>query len=298
MDRSSTLPAAATASELDELRTLIEERSAILFDASRERFFAPRVNEYVRESGERNVPALLKRIRGSNVEYDRFLGSLLTQETSFFRYPDIFQALERVVLPEALARNRWRNPRTLRIWSAGCSTGEEAYSIAITVADTLPFSDAWQIEILATDISRDALQLAERGVYSGRSLAAVTPQQLEAHFKKVGNAWQVKPRIRKMISFAPMNLARSVYVGRMDCIFCMNVLMYFSEERRNELLQRFYDTLEPGGLFFLGHSESLKTARVKFETAVHGDCQYYVKPSTAKTESRSDPKPVASGSGS
>jgi chemotaxis protein methyltransferase CheR len=244
------------------------------------------------------VAALLKRIRSSNVEYDRFLGSLLTQETSFFRYPDIFQALERVVLPEALARNRWRNPRTLRIWSAGCSTGEEAYSIAITVADTLPFSDAWQIEILATDISRDALQHAERGVYSGRSLAAVTPEQLDAHFKKVGNAWQVKPRIRKMISFAPMNLARSVYVGRMDCIFCMNVLMYFSEERRNELLQRFYDTLEPGGLFFLGHSESLKSAPVKFETAVHGDCQYYVKPSAAKAESKSEPKPVASGSGS
>jgi chemotaxis protein methyltransferase CheR len=292
MDKSSTLPAAATASALDELRMLIEERSAIFFDASRERFFAPRVNEYLRASGEQSVAALLRRIRNSNVEYDRFLGSLLTQETSFFRYPDIFQALERVVLPEVQARNMWRNPRVLRIWSAGCSTGEEAYSIAITVVDTLPFSDAWQIEILATDISRDVLQHAERGVYAGRSLAGVTPQQLQAHFKKVGDSWEVKPRLRKMISFAPMNLARSVYVGRMDCIFCMNVLMYFSEERRKELLQRFYDTLEPGGVFFLGHSESMKAAPVKFETAVYGDCQYYVKPPATKTEQ----KPVALGS--
>jgi chemotaxis protein methyltransferase CheR len=294
MDKASTLSAAATASELDELRTLIEERSAIFFDASRERFFAPRVNEYLRASGEQNAATLLRRLRNSNVEYDRFLGSLLTQETSFFRYPDIFQALERVVLPEVQARNLWRNPRLLRIWSAGCSTGEEAYSIAITLADTLPFSDAWQIEILATDISRDALLLAERGIYTGRSLASVTPQQLQAHFKKVGDSWEVKPRLRKMISFAPMNLARSVYVGRMDCIFCMNVLMYFSEERRNELLQRFYDTLEPGGLFFLGHSESMKSARVKFETAVYGDCQYYVKPQASKTEQ----KPAALGNGS
>jgi chemotaxis protein methyltransferase CheR len=292
MEKSSTLPPAVTPSELDELRTLIEERSAILFDASRERFFAPRVNEYLRECGEPNAAALLKRIQSSNVEYDRFLGSLLTQETSFFRYPDVFQALEKVILPEVQARNVWRNPRVLRIWSAGCSTGEEAYSIAITVADTLPFSDAWQIEILATDISRDALQVAERGVYSGRSLANVTPQQLDAHFKKKGNAWEVKPRIRKMISFAPMNLARSVYVGRMDCIFCMNVLMYFSEQRRNELLQRFHDTLEPGGLFFLGHSESMKTAGVKFETAVNGHCQYYVKPAAAKPE----PKPATTTS--
>src|ERR1700686_5498968 len=186
-DKSSTLPAAVTASELDEFRTLIEERSAIFFDASRERFFAPRVNQYLRESVEHDATGLLRRIRGSNVEYDCFLESLLTQETSFFRYPAIFQALERVVLPEVQARKLWSNPRVLRIWSAGCSTGEEPYSIAITVADALPFADAWQIEILATDISRDALQIAERGIYSGRGLANVTPQQLQAHFKKVGD---------------------------------------------------------------------------------------------------------------
>ena len=293
-DKSSTMPAAVTASELDEFRTLIEERSAIFFDASRERFFAPRVNQYLRESIEQDAAGLLRRIRSSNVEYDRFLESLLTQETSFFRYPSIFQALERVVLPEVQARKLWRNPRSLRIWSAGCSTGEEPYSIAITVADTLPFADAWQIEILATDISRDALQFAERGVYAGRSVANVSPEQLQAHFKKLGDTWQVKPRLRRMISFAPMNLARSVYVGRMDCIFCMNVLMYFSEERRNELLRRFYDALEPGGLFFLGHSESMKNAPVKFETAVYGDCQYYVKPLGVRVEQ----KPVVIGKGS
>jgi len=293
-DKSSTMPAAVTASELDEFRTLIEERSAIFFDASRERFFAPRVNQYLRESVEQDAAGLLRRIRSSNVEYDRFLESLLTQETSFFRYSAIFQALERVVLPEVQARKLWRNPRSLRIWSAGCSTGEEPYSIAITVADTLPFPDAWQIEILATDISREALQFAERGVYAGRSVANVSPEQLQAHFKKLGDTWQVKPRLRRMISFAPMNLARSVYVGRMDCIFCMNVLMYFSEERRNELLRRFYDALEPGGLFFLGHSESMKNAPVKFETAVYGDCQYYVKPLGARVEQ----KPVVIGKGS
>lgn len=286
MEKSPMMAAAVTPSEFDEFRTLIEERSAIFFDASRERFFSARVAQFLRESGEPNVASLLRRISGSNLDYERFLERLLTQETSFFRYPDVFRVLERVCLPGAQARNQWRNSRVLRIWSAGCSTGEEAYSIAITVADALSFADAWEIEILATDISRSALQYASRGVYSGRSLTGVSPQQLQAHFKKAGDSWEIKPRLRKMISFAPMNLARSVYVGRMDCIFCMNVLMYFSDERRNELLQRFYEALEPGGLLFLGHSESIKGAPVKFEAAVYGDCQYYVKPKRAATHSK------------
>jgi chemotaxis protein methyltransferase CheR len=287
MNKSSTLPAMVVASELDEIRTLIEARSAIYLDASRERFFSSRVNLYLRECGEPDGAALIQRIRKSNIEYDRFLAVLLTQETSFFRYPDVFRSLEQVVLPDIQARKLWNNPRTLRIWNAGCATGEEAYSVGITALDTLPFPDAWQIEILATDISREALLHAERGVYTGRSLGSVSPQQLQTHFTRTGNSYQVKPRLRKLISFVPMNLAQAPYIGRMDCIFCMNVLMYFSEERRNALLQRFYDTLNPGGFFFLGHSESIKGASVNFSSAVHGDCQYYFKPFAAGSQQKS-----------
>ena len=100
----------------------------------------------------------------------RLLERLLTQETSFFRYPHVFDALEKKILPELHVKKFWENPRTLRLWCAGCSTGEEAYSIAITLADSLDFAEAWNIHILASDISRKALQHAERGVYSRRSL--------------------------------------------------------------------------------------------------------------------------------
>ncbi|HEY6903778.1 MAG TPA: protein-glutamate O-methyltransferase CheR, partial [Candidatus Acidoferrales bacterium] len=172
----------------------------------------------------------------------------------------------------------WENPRTLRIWSAGCSTGEEPYSIAITVAEALKFAEAWEIEILATDISRRALRHAERGVYSKRSLQNISLGQLENHFTDTKHGFQVKPRIRRMISFAQMNLVESVYVGKIDCIFCMNVLMYFSEERRLGILRRFYDALEPGGYFLLGHSETLTNVPVKFEPIVLGDCRIYRKP--------------------
>jgi chemotaxis protein methyltransferase CheR len=278
--------------ELSEIRMLIEERTGICFDESRERFFSTRVKEHLRAKGLDRGTDLLRAIRKSNVDYEALLEGLLTQETSFFRYPSVYQAFEKRVLPELHVKKFWKNPRTLRIWSAGCSTGEEPYSIAITIADSLSFSDSWNVEILATDVGRHALKLAERGVYSGRSLGSVSPEQLCAHFTKGSGGYQVKPRLRKLVTFTQMNLASAVYVGRMDMIFCMNVLIYFSEERRRTLVQRFYDTLEPGGYLFLGHSESISKMPVKFQAIVLNDCILYRKPTAEELQK---PELVAEG---
>ncbi len=269
-------------SHLDEIRTLIEQRSAILLDASRERFFSTRVREFLEEKELPDGAELLRSVRSSSIEYESLLERLLTQETSFFRYPAVYEALQRKILPEVQERKVWHNPRTLRIWSAGCSTGEEPYSIAITVTDALKFAEAWEIEILATDISRRALRHAERGHYAKRSLQHLDPRHVDTHFEPTKHGYQVKPRTRKMISFAQMNLAEHVYVGKLDCIFCMNVLMYFSEERRLAILRRFYDSLEPGGFFVLGHSETLSNLPMKFESVVLGDCRIYRKPVAAE----------------
>jgi len=278
--------------ELSEIRMLIEERTGICFDASRERFFSTRVKEHLRAKGFERGTDLLRAMRKSNVEYEALLEGLLTQETSFFRYPSVYEAFEKRVLPELHVKKFWKNPRTLRIWSAGCSTGEEPYSIAITIADSLSFTDSWNVEILATDVGRHALKHAERGVYAGRSLASVSPERLATHFSQAPGGHQVKPRLRKMITFTQMNLASAVYVGRMDMIFCMNVLIYFSEERRRSLVQRFYDTLEPGGYLFLGHSESISKMPVKFQAIVLNDCILYRKPTAEELQK---PELVAEG---
>jgi len=264
--------------ELSEIRMLIEERTGIHFDESRERFFSTRVREHLRERGFSRGVELLRAIRKTNVEYEGLLERLLTQETSFFRYPAVFDAFEKRVLPELHAKKFWKNPRTLRVWSAGCSTGEEPYSIAITILDSLSFADAWDVEILATDVGRHALKHAERGVYSGRSIASLSEKQTLEHFTPAEKGVQVRPRLRKMVNFTQMNLAAPVYVGRMDLIFCMNVLIYFSEQRRRDVVQRFFDVLEPGGYLFLGHSESLSKMPVKFQAIVLGDCILYRKP--------------------
>jgi len=270
--------------ELSEIRMLIEERTGIHFDSSRERFFSARVREHLQERGYSRSAELLRAIRKTNVEYEALLEKLLTQETTFFRYPAVFEAFEKRVLPELHVKKFWKNPRTLRVWSAGCSTGEEPYSIAITILDSLSLAEAWDVEILATDIGRQALKHGERAIYSGRSLSSVNERQLATHFSSAEGSHQVKSRIRKLVNFVQMNLASPVYVGKMDLIFCMNVLIYFSEERRRALVQRFYDALEPGGYLFLGHSESIFKMPVKFQAIVLGDCILYRKPTAEELQ--------------
>src|SRR5437870_3444473 len=183
--------------ELSEIRMLIHERTGISFDESRERFFSTRVREYMQAKGHKRGTELLRAMRKATPDYQALLERLLTQETTFFRYPGVYEAFEKRILPELHVKKFWKNPRTLRVWSAGCSTGEEPYSIAITVADTLAFSDAWNVEILATDVGRHALKLAERGIYTGRSLGSVTTAQLAAHFTRADGGHQVKPRLKK-----------------------------------------------------------------------------------------------------
>lgn len=278
----STMEVAVSDHELREIRGLIETRSGILFDDSRERFFVTRVREHAAARKLVHGTDLLRLIKSSNVEFDSLLQRLLTQETSFFRYPAAFEALEKKVLPELHMKKFWESPRSLRIWSAGCATGEEAFSIAMTVADALEFADAWNIHILATDISRVALEHAEHGIYDARELDSVPPRQREQYFSRSNGHVVVKPRIRNMVTFAPMNLAQVVYMGRFDCIFCMNVLIYFSPERQAQLMQRFYEYLEPGGYLFLGHAESISKADVKFETHLFRDTQIYQKPAATR----------------
>src|SRR5258708_25628809 len=204
------MPVTVSEHELSDIRGLLEPRTGVFFADSRERFFSSRVREHAEARKLVDGTELMRLIKNSNVEYDSLLQRLLTQETSFFRYTAAFEALEKKVLPELHMKKFWESPRSLRIWSAGCATGEEAFSIAMTVADALEFADAWNIHILATDISRQALDHAERGAYHARELETLSPPQRDLYLTRTGAQSVVKPRIRGMVTFAPMNLARVV----------------------------------------------------------------------------------------
>ncbi len=277
MNDGSMSPA-LTRHEVQELQLLVEQRSGIVFDESRERFLTSRVVEHMQHRRLNFGVELLRLVRSSNVEYDNMLERLLTQETRFMRYPGLFSAFEQHVLPEMHVRKFWDKERTMRIWSAGCASGEEPYSIALSIREAAGAGTELDASIMATDISRDALERADRGVYAERVLENLSQQQIASYFTRRGDGYHVKPALREMVKFAPMNLAEPVYLGRFDCIFCMNVLIYFGVELRHKLIRRFYDALEPGGYLFLGHAESAASASVKFKQTIMTGARLLQKP--------------------
>jgi len=264
--------------EVQELQLLVEQRSGLVFDESRQRFLTSRVVEHMQQRRLSFGMELLRLVRNSNVEYDNMLERLLTQETRFLRYPGLFLAFQKHVLPGLHGRKFWDKDRKMRVWSAGCASGEEPYSIALSIREAANSGTELDADIMATDISRDALERADRGIYAERVLENLSQLQIATYFTRRGDGYQVKPVLREMVKFAPMNLAEPVYLGRFDCIFCMNVLIYFGEELRHKLIRRFYDALEPGGYLFLGHAESAASSSVKFEQTILNGARLLQKP--------------------
>jgi chemotaxis protein methyltransferase CheR len=264
--------------EVRELQLLVEQRSGIVFDESRERFLTARVVEHMQQKRLTYGMELLRLVLASDVEYDSLLERLLTQETSFLRYPGLFSAFEQFVLPELQSRKLWDSERGLRIWSAGCASGEEPYSIALSICEAAGVHGGLEAAIVATDISHEALERAGRGTYGRRLLANLSPQQIASYFDQEGDTYKVKPVLRDMVKFASMNLAQPVDLGRFECIFCMNVLIYFGAELRGRLIQHFYQHLEPGGYLFLGHAESAASAPVKFKQTIMNGARLLQRP--------------------
>lgn len=267
--------------ELSELRLIMERQTGVLLDTPTDPLTSL-VGECLQSKHLGGAEDLLQLLRSSDTECETLLERLLDSETSFFRYPAALDALAKAVLPEIQARRPAGGPQTIRIWSAGCATGEEAYSIAISVCETVNCNGgSWNVRIVASDIRRRALQFAERGLYSEKALQHVPRHLLQNYFAKVGQHLLIKPRVRNLVSFVPMNLAKADYLGRFDCVFCMDVLPHFSKAQRVALVQRLHLYLEPGGYLFLSPGEKLPASAVTFNPHKILDCTLYQKPLAA-----------------
>ncbi len=203
---------------------------------------------------------LLQDPKDGAVEMDRLINALTVSETHFFRDAGQFDALYDQVLPRLIERRR---PLcTLRIWSAGCASGEEPYSIAMMLRDLLPDVDEWAITILGTDVSTEALDRARKAVYGNWAFREERARQWRPrYFRPQGNRYELIPEVRRMVTFAQFNLAENNYptyetnTAFMDLILCRNVMMYFTESATIKIVERFYDALTDGGWLVVGHSE-------------------------------------------
>jgi chemotaxis protein methyltransferase CheR len=211
----------------------------------------------------------------------RELMSLITiNETSFFRFPAQFEALRGQVLPQ-LAASRSGDNRTVRIWSAGCSTGEEPYSIAITFLESGLEGSGWRCEVMGTDVSTKALGVAKAALYPERAVSGLPPDIVRRYFTKEDDGYRVASSVRSLVEFGYHNLIKEPYplalMGNWDVIFCRNVTIYFKLESTKRVVNNFFSSLNPGGYLFPGHSETLTSVSDVFEPIETGGVFLYRK---------------------
>jgi chemotaxis protein methyltransferase CheR len=225
---------------------------------------AARLLRRIRALGLPSYAAYYRRVVEEKSELVMMLDAITTNETQFFREPHHFDLLSSRLIP------RWRDeagsgarPRQIACWSAGCSTGEEPYSLAMTLLGGLPSDESWSVQILATDLSTRVLESAGRGIFSDERAAAIPRALLERFMLKGVGAQQgkvkVSPALQAAVTFRRLNLNQEPYglTGRFDAIFCRNVFIYFNRVTRDRIVHQMLEHLRPGGCFFVGHSESL-----------------------------------------
>lgn len=222
----------------------------------------------------------LKYDAGREQELSDIMDLLTTNETYFFRESFQLKAFTEEIIPELVKRKTLSGDKTIRIWSAGCSTGEEPYTIAMLLIEKLELS-GWKIEIIGTDISQRVLHHARKGVYGNSSFRVAEPNYKNRYFQDLDGGYRVGDRIREFVTFSRLNLydsSRYLFLGKMDIIFCRNVIIYFDLPAKKRVIEQFYNTLNPGGFLLLGHSESLMNITTAFKLRHFKNDMVYEKP--------------------
>ncbi|HVS69483.1 MAG TPA: CheR family methyltransferase [Mycobacteriales bacterium] len=267
-------------SEFATLANLLHSAAGLSFDESRRDSLAFSIAERMRVTKIEDVPSYLDQVGAitGSAELQALLDEVTIPETHFFRNPPQIRALRKYVIPE-LIRHAERTKR-LRIWSAGCSTGEEAYTLAILIRELLPATTDWDVQIIATDISTRSLAAGRAGVYGERAFVMTDEADLNRWFvaDPNGGSWKVRDEVRSIVEFVHHNLVTDepVFVpGEADLILCRNVTIYFDRETTRKLMQRLYNRLRDGGYLFLGHAETLWQISDDFSLVSLGDAFVY-----------------------
>ncbi|MGQ9369621.1 CheR family methyltransferase [Azospirillum sp. ST 5-10] len=274
--------------EYETLCALLRQRTGLSFGENKRYFVERRLTERMVAVGMPQIREYMNllRFQPSGEELQNLVNLMTVNETYFLRESYQLDCLVHSVLDEV---TRGRRPgETIRIWSAGCSTGEEPYSIALSLLERWDRVDAYDIELYASDIDSTVLGRAREGIYEARSLQNVPPALVERYFSALGGGrWQLVEELRQSIDFSHVNITDPDQVRRfrsLDVIFCRNLLIYFDDLGRREAAAMFYDALVPGGFVFLGHSESMSRMSSLFVPRKFPDAIVYQKPGGQKPD--------------
>ena len=259
-------------SDFRKISRLVYEHCGINLHEGKRELVRARLAKRLRLGKFKSFPEYMRHMLQDETgkEFSMLIDSLSTNLTSFFRENQHFEYLKTKLLPPLLAKKRKQNTNRIRCWSAGCSSGEEPYSIAITMLEALTSQGRWDLKILATDISTEILEKAKKGIYDQARVAVVPGMLKNRYLIRQGSGdnktFEVGLQLRQAVIFHYLNLMESWPItGPLDFIFCRNVMIYFDKPTQQKLVNRFYDILDSGGILFTGHSESLTGIKNKFD---------------------------------
>jgi chemotaxis protein methyltransferase CheR len=258
--------------EFHQISDLVYKHCGINLHEGKKELVQARLAKWIREGNFNTFEEYIQHVLEDKTgrKFSTLIDSLSTNLTSFFREYQHFEFLNDKFLPSLLERKRKEQNFRLRGWSAGCSSGEEPYSIAITLLEAISGQGRWDMKLLATDISTKMLGTAQQGIYEKERIAAVAPILKNKYLASVSvdgqNVFQVTDMVRNTVIFKYLNLMKDWPVrGPLDFIFCRNVMIYFDKPTQQTLVNRFWDLLGSRGILFTGHSESLTGIQHKFE---------------------------------
>lgn len=246
---------------MDEFCQFLAREYGLSFPSARYSFVENRLEPVLREFELRTLSDIILQAPKDIKLRHEILNCLTTNETWFFRHPEHFSILRNSVLPRIIENKAQTKDNRLHIWSAGCSTGAELYSILIAVLETIGSSAKFNLQLTGSDISPDAIKSARAGCYSEHELRLLYPKTLEKYFLPMDkNCWQIKPEFSKFVNFEQLNLLERWPARQFDIIFCRNTMIYFDSDNKIKLTQRFFDSLNPNGYYFTSANEIIHSS--------------------------------------
>jgi chemotaxis protein methyltransferase CheR len=267
------------------IRDLVYSHCGLFFDNDSKYLLEKRLGKRLslhNLAGYRDYYHLLRYNRVKEQELSDIMDILTTNETYFFRESFQLKAFTDEIMPELIAEKEKKGERSLRIWSAGCSSGEEPYTIAMLLLE-MGCCKGWRVEIIGTDISHRVLQQARRAVYGKSSFRATDESYIRRYFREEEGSYRIVDAVRELVTISHLNLFdenRLALLGRMDIIFCRNVIIYFDQAAKNKVVGIFYRMMRENGFLLLGHSESLMNISTAFTLRHLKNDMVYQKPRT------------------